>query len=127
MIKKISTDKAPSAVGPYSQAVAVNGFVFVSGQIPLDPVTGKAVEGDIRVQTKRSMDSLGAVLAESNSSFDNVVRVDIFVADMNDFAAVNEVYATYFTGDIKPARQCVEVSRLPKDMRIEISCIAVAK
>jgi 2-iminobutanoate/2-iminopropanoate deaminase len=124
MLEKISTDKSPAAVGPYSQAVIANGLVFVSGQIPLDPASGKPVEGDIRIQTKRAMDSLGAVLSAAGSSFDLVARVDIFLADMNDFAAVNEVYASYFTGEVKPSRQCVEVSRLPKDMRIEISCIA---
>jgi len=124
-MQSIHSDKAPAAVGPYSQAIKANGFVFLSGQIPLDPATGALCEGDVGEQTTQVMKNLGAVLASDGLSYNDVVRCDIFLASMDDFAAVNEIYASYFNGKHKPARQTVEVSRLPKDARVEISCIAV--
>ena len=124
--KAIKTPEAPAAIGPYSQAVVAGGFVFCSGQIPLDPQTGQLVGGDdVRVQTRRVMDNLGAVLAAAGSGFGQVVQTTIFLADMNDFATVNEVYASYFEGMQPPARATVEVARLPKDVRVEIACTAL--
>ena len=124
--KAIKTPEAPAAIGPYSQAVVAGGFVFCSGQIPLDPQTGQLVGGDdVRAQTRRVMDNLGAVLAAAGSGFGQVVQTTIFLADMNDFAAVNEVYASYFEGMQPPARATVEVARLPKDVRVEIACTAL--
>jgi 2-iminobutanoate/2-iminopropanoate deaminase len=123
----IHSDNAPAAIGPYSQAVKVNGFLFLSGQIPVDPATGALVEGDAVKQTTQVMKNLGAVLAADGLSFNDVARCDIFLASMDDFAAVNNVYASFFNGEHKPARQTVEVSCLPKSARVEISCIAVCK
>ncbi len=124
--KAIQTPEAPAAIGPYSQAVVAGGFVFCSGQIPLDPQTGQLVGGDdVRAQTRRVMDNLGAVLAAAGSGFGQVVQTTIFLADMNDFAAVNEVYGSYFEGMQPPARATVEVARLPKDVRVEIACTAL--
>jgi len=120
----VSTPKAPGAVGPYSQAVKVGNFLFTSGQIPLDPATGELVTGDVKKATERSLENLKAVLEEAGSSFDKVVKTTVFIADMNDFAAVNEVYAKYFTKDM-PARSCVQVARLPKDALVEIELIAL--
>ena len=120
----VSTDQAPAAIGPYSQAVKANGLVFCSGQIPLDPATGERVAGDIRTQTRRVLDNLKAVLAAAGSSLGNVVKATVFLADMNDYAAMNEVYGDYF-GDSKPARAAVEVSRLPKDVGVEIEVVAL--
>ncbi len=122
-IRAVQTDAAPRAIGPYSQAVIANGFVFCSGQIPLDPETGAVVEGDVRAQTGRVMKNLAAVLAASGASFDRVVKTTIFLKDLSDFAAVNEVYGGYFTGAV-PARATVEVSRLPRDVRVEIDMVA---
>ena len=120
----IKTDNAPKAIGPYSQAVEANGFVFVSGQIPLDPKTGNVVDGDIREQTKRVMENGKAILAAAGCAMSSVVRSTIYLKDIGDFASVNEVYGGYFSVD-PPARATVEVSRLPKDVTVEIDFIAV--
>ena len=123
-MKKISTDKAPTAIGPYSQAIEANGFVFVSGQIPIDPANGQIVEDDIQIQTRRVLDNIGAILNKAGCNFSNVVKAEVFLSDINDFAVVNEIYAEYFTAEPQPARQAVEVANLPKLVKIEISCIA---
>lgn len=122
----ITTDKAPAAIGPYSQAVKVpcGTMLFCSGQIALDPKTMEVVGIGAREQTKQVMDNLGAVLKEAGVNFSNVVKTTIFLADMSDFVAVNEVYAAYFD-DNPPARAAVQVARLPKDVRVEIEAIAV--
>lgn len=124
----ISTDDAPAAIGPYSQAVMVTGnrTLFTSGQIPLDASTGQMVGGDdVTAQAVKVMDNLGAVLRAAEMDFEHVVKATIFLLDLEDFAAVNEVYAARFAG-APPARACVQVARLPKDARVEIDCIAVA-
>lgn len=122
----INTPTAPAPVGPYNQAVAVTGqLLFVSGQIALDPSTGQLVgQGDVVAQTEQVIANLSAILEAAGASFDNVIKTSVFLKDMNDFATVNEVYAKYFGGDNAPARACVEVSRLPKDVAVEIECIA---
>lgn len=120
----VSTADAPKAIGPYSQAIVAGGMVFCSGQIPLDPATMTVVEGDVRAQTARVMDSLKAVLAAAGVGMDRVVRCTIFLKDLADFAAVNEVYGGYFPG-VPPSRATVEVARLPRDVRVEIDAIAV--
>ena len=120
----VHTDAAPAAIGPYSQAVKAGGFVFTAGQIPLDPATMKVVEGGVEAQTVRVLENLGAVLTEAGSSFGQVVRCDVFVADLNDFQTVNEVYGRYL-GESPPARLTVQVARLPMDVRVEIAAIAV--
>ncbi len=122
----IQTDKAPQAIGPYSQAIEVNGMVYTSGVVPIDPATGVVVEGDIKVQATRVFDSMKALLEAAGSSCEDVVKTTVFIKDMNDFAALNEIYATYFTGTF-PARSCVEVARLPKDVLIEMEAIALKK
>ncbi len=122
----IKTDKAPQAIGPYSQAIEVNGMVYTSGVVPIDPATGNVVEGDIKVQATRVFDSMKALLEAAGSSCEDVVKTTVFIKDMNDFAALNEIYATYFTGTF-PARSCVEVARLPKDVLIEMEAIALKK
>jgi 2-iminobutanoate/2-iminopropanoate deaminase len=119
----VATDRAPRAIGPYSQAVRAGDFLFLSGQIPLDPATGQVVEGDIAAQTRRVMDNLQAVLAAAGASLDAVVRTTIYLADLGDFATVNEVYGSYFASSA-PARSTVQVARLPRDARIEIDAIA---
>ena len=119
----ISTELAPKAIGPYSQAVKHNGLVFCSGQIPLDPATGQIVEGGIEEQTVRVLDSLGAVLAAAGASFETVLKTTIFVQDLNDFALINAVYARYFPVD-PPARATVQAARLPRDVKVEIEAIA---
>jgi 2-iminobutanoate/2-iminopropanoate deaminase len=121
--KIISTDSAPKAIGPYSQAVIANGFAFLSGQIPLDPVTNQLIEGDIAAQTERVFENLKAVLAACGSSLARVVKTTVFLKDMGEFAKMNEVYARYFA-DHAPARATVEAARLPRDVRVEIECIA---
>lgn len=121
--KIINTSNAPAPIGPYSQAVASNGVLYVSGQIPLDPTTMELISSGIKDETHRVMQSLKAILEEAGISFDNVVKCSIFVADMGDFGAINEVYGSYF-GDNSPARETVEVSTLPKNVNVEISCIA---
>lgn len=119
----IKTDNAPKAIGPYSQAVEANGFVFVSGQIPLDPKTGDIVTGDIREQTRRVMENAKAILAAAGCSLSDVVKSTIYLKNIGDFAGVNEIYGGYFPAD-PPARATVEVSRLPKDVAIEIDFVA---
>ena len=120
----LHTDLAPAAVGPYSQAIAANGFVFTSGQVPIDPKAGKIVATTIEEQTEQVMKNLQCVLAQGGVSFDRVVKTTCFLADMGDFAAFNEVYAKYFTS--KPARSCVAVKDLPKGVLCEIEAIAEA-
>ena len=124
MKKIINTEKAPAALGPYSQAVEVNGTLYVSGQIPFVPETMTLVSDCVKAQTKQSLENIKAILDEAGYTFKDVVRAGVFIKDMNDFAAVNEVYAEYL-GDVKPARACVEVARLPKDVKVEIEVIAV--
>jgi 2-iminobutanoate/2-iminopropanoate deaminase len=119
----ISTDQAPKAIGPYSQAVVSRGFVFLSGQIALDPATGELAGSDIGTQTVRVLENIKAVLEASGSSLAQVVKTTVFLKDMGEFAQMNEVYATYFPMK-PPARATVEVSRLPRDVRVEIDCIA---
>lgn len=118
----IFTKNAPAAVGPYSQAIKIGDMVFCSGQIPLVPETGEVVEGDVRAQATQSLENVKAVLTEVGATFNNVVKTTVFIKDMNDFGAINEVYAQYF-GDHKPARSCVEVARLPKDVLVEVEVI----
>ena len=122
MLKKISTDKAPAAIGPYSQGIIANGFLFASGQIPIDPADGEIKGMDISAQAEQVMKNIGALLAEAGSSYENVVKTSCFLADMGDFAAFNEVYAKYFTE--KPARSCVAVKTLPKNVLCEVEVIA---
>ena len=124
MIAVVSTPAAPKALGPYSQALVAGGFVFCSGQIPIDPATNSIEAATVEDQTRQSIKNLSAVLEAAGSSLSNVVKTTVFIKDMNDFAAVNGVYAEMF-GDTKPARSCVEVARLPKDVKVEIECIAV--
>jgi len=124
MKKIIKTTEAPQAIGPYSQAVEANGFVFVSGQIPLNPKTGILVTGDIREQARQVMDNGRAILAAAGCAMDRVIKTTIYLKNIGDFASVNEVYGSYFTSD-PPARATVEVSRLPKDVAIEIDFVAV--
>jgi 2-iminobutanoate/2-iminopropanoate deaminase len=121
----IQTDRAPQAIGPYSQAIKANGFIFASGQIPLDPATMQIVEGGIEEQTERVLNNLKAVLEAAGSSLDRVVKTTVYLADMNEFAAMNEIYARYF-GATKPARATVQVARLPRDVRVEIDVVALA-
>lgn len=124
MKKIIHTEKAPAALGPYSQAIEVNGTLYVSGQIPFVPETMTLVSDCVKAQTKQSLENIKAILEAAGYAFKDVVRAGVFIKDMNDFAAVNEVYAEYL-GDVKPARACVEVARLPKDVKVEIEVIAV--
>ena len=123
MLKKISTDKAPAAIGPYSQAIMANGFLFTSGQIPINPATGNVDAEGIVAQAEQVMINLKAVLEEAGTSFDNVVKTTCFIADMGDFAAFNEVYAKYITS--APARSCVAVKALPKGVLCEVEAVAV--
>lgn len=124
-MQKINTTKAPAAIGPYSQAIVVNGMLYSSGQIPLDPETGTVVDGGIKEQTLRVIKNLQAVLEEANTSFENVIKTTCFLSDMNHFAAFNEVYGEYFTG--KPARSCVAVKDLPKGVLVEVEVIAIVQ
>jgi 2-iminobutanoate/2-iminopropanoate deaminase len=124
VIETVATDRGPKAIGPYSQAVRANGFVFLSGQIPLDPKTQQVVEGDVAAQTERVLQNLKGVVEAAGSSLQHVVKTTVFLADMNDFAAMNEVYGRYFTIH-PPARSTVQVSRLPRDVRVEIDLIAL--
>lgn len=123
MKETITTNAAPAAIGPYSQAVKSGGFVFCSGQIPIDPTTGEFVSEAISEQTEQVLKNLGQVLKAAGASFDSVVKTTVFLADMNDFAEMNEVYGRYF-GDNKPARATVQAARLPRDAKVEIDCIA---
>ncbi len=119
----ISTEAAPKAIGPYSQAIVANGIAYLSGQIPLDPVTGQIIEGDIAAQTERVFENLKAVLAAAGASLETVLKTTVFLKDMGEFAKMNEVYARYFPAN-PPARSTVEAARLPRDVRVEIDCIA---
>jgi 2-iminobutanoate/2-iminopropanoate deaminase len=120
----VQTAAAPAAIGPYSQGIVVNGLFFSAGQIPLDPETGDLIEGDVKAQTERVLQNLGAVLDAAGSSFAQVVKTTVFLRDMDDFAAMNEVYARVFA-DHRPARSAVQVARLPRDARVEIELISV--
>lgn len=119
----ISTEKAPAAIGPYSQAIEVNGFIYTSGMLPVNPASGEVCEG-IEAQATQAIGNLKALLEEAGSSLDQVVKTTVFIKDMNDFAKINEVYSSYFTSNY-PSRSCVEVARLPKDVLIEIEAIAI--
>lgn len=122
--ERIQTDKAPAAIGPYSQAIRAGGFVFVSGQIPIDPATGDFVKGGVGEQTQRILQNLSAVLEAAGSSIDQVVKTTVFLADMKEFAQMNEVYATFFKG-APPARATVAAAGLPRDARVEIEAVAL--
>lgn len=122
----ISTDKAPAAIGPYSQAVKVGNLLFISGQIPIDPATGNIVEGDVQAQTRQSIKNIQAICEAAGASLKDVVKTSVFVKDMNQFAKVNETYGEFFKEEA-PARACVEVARLPKDVQVEIEAIVVVK
>jgi 2-iminobutanoate/2-iminopropanoate deaminase len=124
MIDTVATDKGPKAIGPYSQAVRANGFVFLSGQIALDPKTQQVVEGGISQQTERVFENLKAILDAAGSSLQKVVKATVFLADMTEFGAMNEVYSRYFTSN-PPARSTIEASRLPRNVRVEIDLIAL--
>ena len=124
MREAVRTDKAPAAIGPYSQAVRVGNLVFCSGQIPLDPATGQLVTGDIAAQTRQVFANLGAVLTAAGVSFDHVARTTVYLADMTDFAAMNDVYGTFFR-DPAPARSTIQAAGLPKNARVEIDVIAI--
>ena len=126
MREAISTSQAPAAIGPYSQAIRAGGFLFVSGQIPLDPATGALVEGDVAAQTHRVLRNLGAILTAAGTSFDHVVKTTVYLADMSEFGAMNEVYASYFPAPA-PARATIQAARLPRDVRVEIDLIACLK
>jgi 2-iminobutanoate/2-iminopropanoate deaminase len=121
--KIISTDRAPQAIGPYSQAVISNGFAFLSGQIPLDPATGQLVEGDVQAQTERVLENLQAVLEAAGCTLASVLKTTVYLKDMGEFAKMNEIYGRYFAAN-PPARATVEAARLPRDVRVEIDCIA---
>jgi len=122
--KVVATKEAPQAIGPYSQAIKAGGFVFTAGQIPIDPATGKLVEGDVKVQTERVLKNLSAVLAAAGSSMDRVVKTTVFLKNMSDFPAMNEVYGQFFKND-PPSRSTVGVAALPKDALIEIDAVAL--
>src|SRR6266576_3623072 len=124
MKKIVATEKAPKAIGPYSQAIVHNGMAYLSGQIALDPASNQLVEGDIAVQTARVLDNLTAVLAACGASLDGVVKTTVFIKDMGEFARMNEVYGRYFAIN-PPARSTVEAARLPRDVRVEIDAIAI--
>lgn len=120
--KIISTDKAPAAIGPYSQAVEVNGFIYASGQIPIIPETGELASG-IEAQTKQALTNVKSIMEAAGLTMANIIKTSVFIKDMNDFGKINEIYATFFDGSY-PARSCVEVARLPKDVLIEVEVIA---
>ncbi|MDF2537554.1 MAG: hypothetical protein K0S76_575 [Herbinix sp.] len=125
MFQVISTDKAPAAIGPYSQALQYGNFVFASGQIPINPENGQVVEGDIKIQAVQVMKNVSAILEAAGGSFENVIKTTCFLKSMDDFAAFNEVYAQYFVN--KPARSCVAAAKLPKDVLCEVEVIAVVE
>lgn len=126
MLRTIATANAPKAIGPYSQAVVVNGFIYTAGSIPLVPTTMEIVQGDVQAQTKQSLQNLKAVLEAAGSDFSHVVKTTVYLKDMNDFGKMNETYSEMF-GDARPARSAVEVARLPRDVKVEIECVAVVK
>jgi len=123
--KLVNTDKAPAAIGPYSQAIIAAPFVFTSGQMPVDPKTNELVGGDITNQAKQVFENIKAILAEAGTDLSKVVKATVFLKNMDDFAAVNKVYASYFTEGILPARSAVQVAKLPKDVAVEIEMIAL--
>lgn len=125
-MQTVHTDNAPAAIGPYSQAIVANGFVFTAGQVPFDPQTMQLVDGDIAAQTEQVMKNLSAILREAGADLGTVVKTTVFLKDMNDFAAMNEVYARHF-GDHKPARSTVQVARLPRDASVEIEVVALVR
>lgn len=122
----VVSDKAPAAIGPYSQAIKVNGMVYTSGVIPLDPASGEVVGDDISAQAERVFQSLSALLADAGASMSSVVKTTCFLQDLNDFATFNEIYARYFDGDTTPARSTVQVAKLPKGVLVEVEAVAVA-
>jgi 2-iminobutanoate/2-iminopropanoate deaminase len=124
--KVVFTEKAPKPIGPYSQAIIAGNLIFTAGQIPIDPATNQVVQGDIKEQTRRVLENLRAILESVGATFDDVVKVTIYMKDLNEFSAMNEVYSEYFKNS-PPARTTVEVSRLPRDVRIEIDLIAIVK
>ena len=124
MRKVITTEKAPAALGPYSQGIEINGVLYVSGQIPFVPETMTLVSDDVKAQTRQSLENVKAILEVAGYTMQDVVKAGVFIKNMDDFVAINEVYAEYL-GDVKPARACVEVARLPKDVKVEIEEIAV--
>ncbi|HIY35760.1 MAG TPA: RidA family protein [Candidatus Paraprevotella stercorigallinarum] len=123
-MKVLQTEKAPAAIGPYSQAIEVNGFVFASGQIPIDPATGEFVEGGIEEQTRQALTNASQIMAEAGIDLSHVIKTTVYLADMSDFAAMNKVYATFFKPPF-PARSAVAVKALPKGALVEVECIAV--
>ena len=123
-MQRVQTDQAPAAIGPYSQGIIASGFVFTAGQVPFDPQSMQLVEGDIAVQTDQVMKNLSAILREAGASLQTVVKTTVFLRDMDDFVAMNEVYARHF-GEHKPARSTVQVARLPRDVAVEIEAVAV--
>jgi len=125
-IESVSTHKAPAAIGPYSQAIKANNFVFVSGQIPIDPKTGEIVAGNIKTQTKQVLENTKAILEASGCSLEDVVKTTVFMKNLNDFALINEAYQAYFMEKL-PARSAVEVARLPRDVEIEIETVAIVE
>lgn len=125
MKEVISTEKGPKAIGPYSQAIKANGFVYTAGQIPFDPSTGQLIQGDVAQQAARVLENLKAIVEAAGSSLEKAVKATVYLKDMNDFTAMNEVYARYFTQN-PPARSTVEVSRLPRDVRVEIDLVVIA-
>jgi 2-iminobutanoate/2-iminopropanoate deaminase len=125
MKDRIQTDRAPQAIGPYSQAVKASGLVFASGQIPIDPATGQVIDGSIAEQTERVLNNIKAVLEAAGSSLERIVKTTVFLADLTDFGEMNEAYGRFFA-EVPPARSTVEVSRLPRDARVEIDAIATA-
>jgi 2-iminobutanoate/2-iminopropanoate deaminase len=124
MKKVITTTEAPGAIGPYSQAIEANGFIFVSGQLPVDPTTGSLAKGDIKIQTEQSIKNIAAILKKVGCGLDDVVKTCVFLSDISNFGAMNDVYAKYFSGDC-PARSAVQVAGIPKDAFVEIEAIAV--
>ena len=124
MRKVITTEKAPAALGPYSQGIEINGVLYVSGQIPFVPETMTLVSDDVKAQTRQSLENVKAIVEAAGYTMQDVVKAGVFIKNMDDFAAINEVYAEYL-GDVKPARACVEVARLPKDVKVEIEVIAI--
>ena len=124
MIEPVATDHGPKAIGPYSQAIKANGFVFLSGQIALDPRTQQVIDGDVAAQTERVLENLKGIVEAAGSTLQRVVKTTVFLADMNEFKAMNEVYSRYFVTHL-PARSTVEVARLPRDVRVEIDLIAL--
>lgn len=123
-LERIESPQAPAAIGPYSQAVRAGNFLFLSGQIPLDPASGQIVGADVTAQATRVLENIKAILAAAGAGFDRVVRSEVYLKDLNDFAKMNEVYSKYFAGPVLPARQTFQVAKLPKDALVEIVCIA---